>query len=390
MPLGLNYEIITAMLGFNPVRHAGKITGLAAYGKENPDCRNALDAFFDSIWKRRGNHTRPNYDDYMRTGPEGYEKLHALRKTRFEAFSREDIAYYIQDRTERQALAMIARFREQNPDLEDIALSGGVFANVKLNQHVKALGFRNIFIQPAMSDAGICFGAALLEAARQNGGRLEPFRLRDVFLGPEFSREEMAAAIKRAGLRGQSFNDEPELADTVARLIADKKVVAHFHGRMEYGPRALGNRSILYSAGDPSVNQWLNHQLRRTEFMPFAPAILWGHEAEFFEDTAGAEHTAEFMTITFNCKERAGREIPAAVHIDNTARPQIVHPERNPRFHAILSAYHRIAGIPAMINTSYNMHEEPIVATPDDAIRSFLQGHLDVLVLGNTILFQES
>jgi len=372
MPLGANYEIITSMLGFNALRHAGKITGLAAYGKDNPECTAALDEFYDDMWRRGLNHHTRNYHHYMRAGAKGLAKLRELRTTRFGKFSREDIARYIQDRTEREGCALIKRHWKDHPDLEAIALAGGVCANVKLNQRVKEMGFRSIFIQPAMSDAGLCFGAALLEAARQNGGRLEPFRLRDVFLGPAFNRNEIDAAMRQSGLTGEWVDDEQELVARIARLIADKKVVAHFNGRMEYGPRALGNRSILYSAHDPSVNQWLNNQLKRTEFMPFAPAVLAEYAGEYFDNIEGAEYTAEFMTITFDCKERAKKEIPAAIHV--------------PRFYGILKAYHEITGVPAMINTSFNMHEEPIVATPDDAIRSFLQGHLDVLVLGNCII----
>jgi carbamoyltransferase len=280
---------------------------------------------------------------------------------------------------------MVKELRKQHPDLENIALSGGVFANVKLNQRVKALGFKKVFVQPAMSDAGLSFGAALLEVARRNGDTLKPYTLQNVFLGVGYSNEEIKEEIDRCGLEA-TFYEEEELARVVARMITDKKVVAHFDGRMEYGPRALGNRSILYAAGDHKVNDWLNKQLRRTEFMPFAPAVMYEHASEYFLDIEGAEHTAEFMTITCDCTERAKKEIPAAVHVDGTARPQLVHRDHNPRFYAILNEYYKLTGIPSTINTSFNMHEEPIVATPYDAIRSYQEGHLDVLVLGNYVL----
>lgn len=384
LPIGLEYEIITTMLGFRPARHEGKITGLAAFGKENPECDKALCDFFDDLWKR-GRQPLACYDDFMRTGIKGWEQLRALRPTRLGAFSREDLAFAIQKRFERQLLDLITEWKDKLCRPDCIALSGGVFANVKLNQHIKELGFKRIFIQPAMSDSGLCFGAALLRVAEDNGGRLEPFTLRDVFLGPGYSNDEIKSAIDQFGVKARYY-EENELPRIVAQFIAEKKVVAHFHGRMEYGPRALGNRSILYSAKDPAVNQWLNKQLNRTEFMPFAPAIMYEHAAEYFENVQGAEHPAEFMTITFAATKKAQNDIPAAIHVDNTARPQLVHAERNPRFYSILKAYYEITGVPVTINTSFNMHEEPIVASPHDAIRSFQQGNLDVLVLGNWIV----
>lgn len=384
MPIGLNYEIVTALLGFNPLRHAGKVTGLAAFGKENPDCDAALNAFLERVWRR----DRPaglDYDLLLRDGERGLERLRALRETEFGSFTREDLAYAIQKRTEQEVLDLVRPFRQAHPDLENVALAGGVFANVRVNQRVLELGFRRIFVQPAMSDAGLCLGAALLECARRRGGRLEPYRLEHVYLGPEFSGEAIREALERHGLEGE-YVEEERIGAVIAGEIAARRVVAHFHGRMEFGPRALGNRSILYSAADPDVNRWLNDQLNRTEFMPFAPAILAESAPDYFERIDGAEHAAEFMTITFHCTERARREIPAAIHVDNTARPQFVRRETNPRFHAILSAYRDLTGVPCVINTSFNMHEEPIVATPADAIRSFQEGNLDVLVLGNHLV----
>ena len=155
---------------------------------------------------------------------------------------------------------------------------------------------------------------------------------------------------------------------------------------MEYGPRALGNRSVLYPAKDPEVNQWLNHQLGRTEFMPFAPAALASEAHRLFRNMDGCEKTAEFMTMTFDCTDEMKAKCPAAVHIDGTARPQLVSEKTNPSFHRILSKYHAITGIPAVINTSFNMHEEPIVCSPEDAIRAFLLGNVDYLAIGRMLV----
>lgn len=385
MSTGLDYEIITAMLGFNPARHAGKITGLAAFGKENPVCEAALDKFFANVWGR-GGQRGCSYESFMRSRDNvGHRRLHEIRQSEFGEFTREDIAYAIQKRTENQVRDFVTKYKAQWPGIENVCLSGGVFANVRVNQEVHRLGFKKIFVQPAMSDAGLCYGAALLECVKRRGGMLKPYKLRDVFLGPSFTREFIESEMRRHELTGD-YIEESAIGEAIAREIEARRVVAHFYGRMEFGPRALGNRSILYSAADPDVNRWLNEQLNRTEFMPFAPAVMSDYAEEYFLDIEGAEHPAEFMTITFNCTEKARREIPAAVHVDGTARPQIVYEERNPRFYSILKAYHELTGSAVVINTSFNMHEEPIVCTPQDAIRSFQQGKLDVLILGNYLV----
>jgi carbamoyltransferase len=145
----------------------------------------------------------------------------------------------------------------------------------------------------------------------------------------------------------------------------------------------LGNRSVLYPARDPEVNQWLNHQLGRTEFMPFAPAALASEAGRLFKNLSGCERTAEFMTITFDCTDEMIRQCPAAVHVDGTARPQLVSDRTNPSFCKIVEGYYASTGIPAVINTSFNMHEEPIVCSPDDAIRAFLLGNIDYLAIGS-------
>jgi carbamoyltransferase len=151
---------------------------------------------------------------------------------------------------------------------------------------------------------------------------------------------------------------------------------------MEYGPRALGNRSILYHAKDPSVNLWLNKQLKRTEFMPFAPATLFEERHKCYKNIDGAEYPAEFMTITFDCTEFMLEQCPAAVHVDGTARPQLVREETNKSFYRIIKEYYSLTGNPSIINTSFNMHEEPIVCTPKDAAKAFMQGNLHYLAIG--------
>jgi carbamoyltransferase len=175
---------------------------------------------------------------------------------------------------------------------------------------------------------------------------------------------------------------EPE----IARLLADGRVVARFNGRMEFGPRALGNRSILYHCSDPTVNDWLNKRLERTEFMPFAPATIEDEAESSFVGLSGAEHAAEFMTIIFDCSDEFRASCPAAVHVDGTARPQIVRQATNPSFHRVLEEYRKLTGVGTVVNTSFNMHEEPIVCSPEDAVRAFLLGHLDYLAIGHYVV----
>jgi carbamoyltransferase len=155
---------------------------------------------------------------------------------------------------------------------------------------------------------------------------------------------------------------------------------------MEYGPRALGARSIMYQTGDPAVNDWLNERLKRTEFMPFAPATLSELADECYRGLDGVRDAARFMTVTVDCTEKMAAESPGVVHVDGTARPQLVDPGTAPDFHRILSLYHAETGVPSLVNTSFNMHEEPIVCSPSDALRAFQLGRLDWLALGDYLV----
>ena len=274
-PVGHNYQFITAALGMNPHRHAGKVTGLAAHGTYDERLEQTLETWMDEIWSSsKGRpyffmlHTRDGSNNEDPDYEEAVAELRQTRKERFGDWSNADIAYAIQSYLEREVLQMI---QDNVPEIDGqpICLAGGVFANVKLNKHVKELGFGQLFVQPAMSDAGLAVGGPLYEMAR--AGDLTPYRLSNVYLGPEFADGEIESAIRDANLDFKRFDSvEPE----IARLLADGRVVARFNGRMEFGPRALGNRSVLYHASDPAVNDWLNERLDRTEFMPFAPATI--------------------------------------------------------------------------------------------------------------------
>ena len=185
--------------------------------------------------------------------------------------------------------------------------------------------------------------------------------------------------LKIAGLKGQRPED---LASVVADLLADGQVVARFDGPMEFGPRALGNRTLLVRPDAPDVNEWLNKRLERTEFMPFAPVVLEEDAGRLFVGVDKARDAARFMTVCFEATDEMKQLCPGCVHVDGTARPQIIRHEDNPAYAAILRAFKNKTGIPALINTSFNMHEEPIVCSPYDAIRAWKRGKLDALILG--------
>jgi carbamoyltransferase len=359
--LGTFYESVTSGLGFKPSRHEGKIVGLAAYG-DPAILRDILLARFD---------IQPGSFRIRESNNLYFARMLASQ------FPKIDVAAAYQHVLERVATGYVAYYL-QKTGLSNLVLSGGVVANVKLNQRLRELpGVGRVFVHPNMGDGGCGTGAALLEFVGHDALKAP---IEDVYLGPSYSDAQIADALTLMQL---PFTPCKAIESTIAELIAAGKVVARFDGRMEYGPRALGNRSILYHAKDPDVNQWLNQRLGRTEFMPFAPATLAEYAGDCYRNVSGCEHAAQFMTLTFDCTEAMKQASPAAVHVDGTARPQLVTARSNPSFHAILMDYHRLTGIPSMINTSFNMHEEPIVCDPEDAIRAFVQGNLDYLAIGS-------
>jgi carbamoyltransferase len=302
-------------------------------------------------------------------------------------WTKEDLAASIQVLSEEVARDCVGHWVRRT-GRRNVALAGGLFANVRINEEIHALPeVERTFVHPGMSDEGLAVGAALAlqgEADRRRGRPYEPRALDHVYLGSAFGAGEIASAVRAAGLKATHHPGAIEVE--VARQLSLGKVVARFDGAMEYGPRALGNRSILYQPGDPSVNDWLNELLRRTEFMPFAPASLAEHTAQLYQDPAGAEDTARFMTVTFHCTPWMAERCAGVVHVDNTARPQIVRREDNPSYHRIIEEYARRTGVPVIINTSFNIHEEPIVRTPQDAIRAFLDSALDYLAIGEVLV----
>jgi carbamoyltransferase len=364
---GLIYSQITQLLGFTPSRHEGKITGLAAYG--NPKiCEHII----RKLMKFEKGRFKVQFIN---------SKNHFIYKDLL-TYKREDIAaalqYVFEDIIVEFIKGEIKLYGKQN-----VALAGGVFANVKLNQKIHEIKSLNqIYIYPNMGDGGLPVGAgyAFLQHKPDDISN-------NIFLGPSFTAKEIERSIEQSGLH---FKKSEQIEKDIAELLAKDKVVARFAGRMEYGPRALGNRSILYKASDPTVNIWLNKKLNRTEFMPFAPSTLMEFAADYYKGIEGAEHTAQFMTITFDCTELGKERQPACVHLDNTARPQLVTEKYNPSFYKMIKYYYEITGIPSILNTSFNSHEEPIVCSPDDSLKAFVQADLDFLAIENFIVWKNN
>lgn len=391
---GHMYGWVTRMLGFKVSRHEGKITGLAAYGDSarlerlrgqllriNPDSET-----FENPYVTHGNLSlsvmekaalyrdkKPIYPTY-----EAFRRL--VEKEYGDAVRKEDIAALAQEELEQAVTAWIAGLIKKT-GLRKVAMAGGVFANVKLNQRIAALEeVEEIWIFPDMGDGGLSAGAALLSLRDRLGGRLRSTPLHDVYLGPSYGEDEIRAAVDEAGLVAVRKDD---VALETARLLAEKVVVGWFQGRMEYGPRALGHRSILLHPGDRDMNDVMNKRLNRTEFMPFAPSVLYEYAEELFDNWSKSRHASEFMTVTYDVNPAWVDKLSAVVHIDNTARPQVVRRDREERYWRVIDEFRKLTGLPAIVNTSFNMHEEPIVCTPSDAIRSFKHGAVDVLVLGD-------
>jgi len=370
------YTFVTALLGFMPVRHEGKITGLAAYGKPTNRCTKLLKKWFEQDYfeLERTLYWINSYDE--ESEPQlvaSNSRLHQFR-AQTEGIGKEELAATIQDFSEKHILQILANARKIGWDSPNICLAGGLFANVKINQKVVESGFDQLFVAPPMTDEGTALGAAWHVASRS--ARFTPPFLRSMFLGPVYAEEAVRASIKKEGIVSTVPVDP---ASTIAGLLAQGSVVAVFQGAVEFGPRALGNRSILAQATETDINKSLNERLNRTEFMPFAPMTREEDAEICYVGIDRVRHAAEFMTVTVNCTEIMKQTCPAVVHIDGTARPQLISAANHPLIHAVLSEYKDLTGNLAIVNTSFNVHEEPIICTPEDALRGFFESGLDYL-----------
>jgi carbamoyltransferase len=366
------YMYITKLLGFR-VGEEGKVMGLAAVG----DPSKTLPIFESRIKYDEKNITFINEGSYRWTE---YNYL----KEKLAGFSKEDISAGLQAHLENMVVAYIKGLVNKyigHPI--PVALAGGVFSNVRLNQKIKELPeVTQVYIFPNMGDGGLAAGSALAvfnERVQLN----QPKELENVYFGPAYEGKALEEAAAKYRL---SFIKNESPAKQVAKYLAEDKIVAVSQGRMEFGPRALGNRTILASAKDRHITDRLNDLLKRNDFMPFAPIIRDIDAPSFFHDLDKCRKPPEFMTITVNATEKCKNEATAIVHFDGTARPQIVSRDINPLIYDILTEYDRLTGLKVLINTSFNMHGEPIVCTPEDAVKSFIRSKMDVLLVDDYIL----
>ena len=371
--LGHFYACLTEMVGFKRLKDEGKIVGLSGHGKMWHDLYNV----WSDVLKIEG--TKTNLDTHYIESGEIYLDMY----TKFFQFvgskywknksAIEDMAHTGQVLFEDKVIELLRNLHAKVPHTRKVALSGGIFANVKLNKRINELDlFDEIFVLPQMGDEGLAYGCAVGVMSRIDPD-FKPIRINDVFLGTEYSKEEILASSE--GLNRVDFN-----LDMVANLLMDKKIIGLYQGRSETGPRALGNRSIICDCTHEETYAILNGKLERNDYMPFAPAILDEDVDKVFH-LHKSKYASEFMTLLVDTKEEWRERIPTVVHPkDKTARIQLVTETSNPFFHAILKKYKEKKGIGILVNTSFNVHNEPIVEKPSDAFNHLRNGIVDYLV----------
>ena len=386
--LGNIYSYVTRQLGYKIARHEGKITGLAAFGNPEPgltllwqavSIENGEIALRGDLTDRVG----LTINSSLRAGKfELYRPRPRNIAARIAHLSPEDQAAAVQVFLEQATCRLIAHWLQETGK-RHVLLAGGVFANVKLNQRIAELdGVDDLFVFPNMGDGGTAVGAAQIAHAQLTGSAPPRADLPNVYLGPAPDRADIEGALAASTVALRV--EEPEdLGSRVAQEIHDGRIVGWFQGGMEYGPRALGSRSIVARPTERHLNEEMNRRLSRTEFMPFAPSCLIEKAEEVFAiEDAATRHTAEFMTITYDVNPEWSDRIGAVVHVDNTARPQLVDKVQNPGYHAMISAYEALSGLPLVVNTSFNVHEEPIVCVPEQGLRALTDGVIDALAIG--------
>ncbi|UCD55376.1 MAG: hypothetical protein JSV93_00845 [Candidatus Omnitrophota bacterium] len=373
--LGYFYGGITRALGFTPKRHEGKVLSLAACGRP----QKAMPWMKKMIYY---NPKEKRFEAGFESGIYTAKFENAVLERLVKRHKKEDVAAAAQKVLEKTVCEYV---EDVVPANSKLVVAGGIFANVRLNQKISELpNIRDIFVYPQMTDGGLAAGSALYLYSRQK--KLRSVAIDSLYKGPAFDNASVLKEIKRFGYAHRYHED---IEKKIAELLTQNNVVMRFTGRMEYGPRALGNRSILFTTMDRTVNGWLNAALGRSKFMPFAPVTLKEKAQDCYKNIRNCWRRALYMTITFDCTDWMKKISPGVVHIDGTARPQLVTKDSNPSLYKILKHYYRLSGIPSLINTSFNMHEEPIVCSPQDALHAFHESKLKYLAIENYLVSLE-
>jgi carbamoyltransferase len=361
--LGEVYSLCTEVLGYKRNRHEGKLTGLAGHGK--PVFYDALAAHFHVDENGEVQSNFPSYEAMA-------ERVNFLCK----GVSREDIAASAQHLLENVLLEAVGTILKRHPR-RFLGVAGGVFANVRLNQRLaEELPVEEVFVFPAMGDQGQPYGNVLDYLLRRDGLErwlANRYRLDTLYYGRDFGTGIDARLSGDAAFKRISSTS----VETSAKLLSEGGIVAIYTRGMEYGPRALGARSIMASALDGQINQILNDRLSRSEFMPFAPVVMSEDADSVFDLTPATRYAARFMTVTCGVKDEWRNRIPAVVHVDGTARPQVIERTHNPLYYDILAAYKALTGVPVLVNTSFNVHEEPIINNPQECAGALADKRID-------------
>ena len=369
--LGLFYARFTEYLGFVPNSDEWKVMGLAPYGSKGVDLSSFL-SLQDEPY-------RVNAADLLEPGagvPAISRRLGPPREPESEIGDRyKDVAFAVQESCEQAMMALVGMAVKMT-GTRNVCLAGGVALNSKANGKILVSGLvDDLFVQPAAADDGVALGAALAPYMI-NEGRVPMTRLRKIYLGPESSDEEIEKTLCTYKLRATRMQDP---ATTAAEMLAEGKILGWFQGRMEFGPRALGGRSILADPRDPEMNAKVNNAVKFREWWrPFAPALLAEAAPEYLESA----YDSPFMIFTGVVRKEKRDVIPSVTHVDGTARPQTVEPDVHPLYYRMIQAFGERTGVPVVMNTSFNLRGEPIVCTPTDAVRTFFSSGMDALVIG--------
>jgi carbamoyltransferase len=366
--LGILYEQVTTHLGFLHSSDEYKVMALASYGKPS-----YVDQFRDIV--------RLTEDGrYTIQAPRLTERFGAPRARGgpLEQYHY-DLARSLQAVLEETVLELV-EWLHGTTAAENLCLAGGVALNCVMNARIRDRGpFRHVWVQPAAGDAGTALGGALWVDAEQREGNGRPYRMDHAFLGPAYDDPEIEAFLLRSKLPYRRLTD---IAEETAGLLARERIVGWFQGRMEFGPRALGARSILASPIPIAMQDRLNDIKDREDFRPVAPVVLEEEAPNWF---AGAGFSP-FMLFVYDVLPDKANLIPAVRHVDGTARVQTINRHQHPLYYDLLKAFQRKTGVPVLVNTSFNTRGEPIVCTPRDAIESFWTSPLDALVIGSYLL----
>lgn len=375
--IGYFYSAVADILGFHSTDGEGKVMGLASYGK--PLYVKELE---DILKHNTANLTgvEIDFNDKKKFSRYRYDRIYLGDK--FKSLitgDGRDLAASAQKLLENNVVNILKKAVEKE-GVRKIALAGGIFFNCKLNKLIREeIGTDEIFIHPAAGDAGVQTGAAFEVCRRLDPENFKPEKMEHVYYGTEYDDEEILAAIKNFGMKYEELKDP---SGTAADLINKGMVVGWFQGKMEYGPRALGNRSVLADPTDAKIRDKINSSLKQRDwFMPFAPSMLYEAKDEYLVDAI----EAPFMIMAFDVPKEKIKEIPAVVHVDGTARPQTVKKEVNPKYWKLIKEFEKYK-VPVVLNTSFNKHGLPIVMSPEDALEHLVWKCIDVLIIGNYIV----